>query len=335
MRGEDSDILIDLYRGAGQVPPWQGFLRRLGDRARAVLLILPEGAKPQDIQIFSSGPPNLPPDLPIASDALLRLRYQRVYAAEELAGPRAFAFARIVRVRLEGGGDAWLIVGRDSAEFSAAFTVMISGMAPHLGVAAGNYLAQSASREQTALSDRLADKVQTGVLTLNAAGLILTASPFAQQLLAKGAPLFGQIGARLGLPPLAAKILGEKLNDYQTGLDQVAVALQLAPLQVLIQPYSGADHARQNPAALVHLRLIPRPSAAGAATLAKMVQITLSEARFALKLADGLTIAEAGAAQGLTLETARNYSKQIYSKMGLRGQSDLIRFVQNSVIPLI
>jgi len=35
------------------------------------------------------------------------------------------------------------------------------------------------------------------------------------------------------------------------------------------------------------------------------------------------------------LETARNYSKQIYAKMGLRGQSDLIRFVQNSVIPLI
>lgn len=331
MRGEDSDILIDLYRGAGQVPPWQGFLRRLGDRAKAVLLILPEGMKPQDIQIFSSGAP----DLPIAPDALLRLRYQRVYAAEELAGPRAFTFARIVRVRLEGGGDAWLFVGRDSAEFSAAFTVMISGMAPHLGVAVASYLAQSQLREETALSDSLADKVQTGALTLNVAGIILTASPFARQLLVKGAPLMGQIGARLGLPPLAAKILGDKLQAYQTGRDQAAVALQLAPLQVLIQPYSGADHARQNPAALVHLRLTPRARATGAATLAKMVQITLSEARFALKLADGLTIAEAGDALGLTLETARNYSKQIYAKMGLRGQSDLIRFVQNSVIPLI
>ena len=69
--------------------------------------------------------------------------------------------------------------------------------------------------------------------------------------------------------------------------------------------------------------------------MAQLAHITPSEARFALKLAEGLTIAEAGVALGLTLETARNYSKQIYFKMDLRGQSDLIRYLQNSVIPLI
>ena len=66
-----------------------------------------------------------------------------------------------------------------------------------------------------------------------------------------------------------------------------------------------------------------------------MAHITRSEARFALKLADGLSIAEAAETLGLTLETARNYSKQIYSKMDLRGQTDLIRVLENSVIRLI
>jgi len=322
MRIEDSDVLVDLYRGAGEVPPWQGFLNRLGDRAKAVLVILPEGAKSQGFQVFPDGT-----DLPFTTDALLRMRYQRVYAAEELSGPRAFAFARILRVRV----DAWLIVGRDGAEFPAAFTLMMSGLGPHLTVAVASYLVQSQMRETAALADRMGAKFQTGVLTVNMAGIILTASAFALQLLANTETVFGQIGSKLGLPMPAAKTLSDRLQEYENRTDQGVIAVQIENLQMLIQPY----HMGRNPTALVHLRAITPSTATGAATLAQLAHITPSEARFALKLAEGLTIAEAGAALGLTLETARNYSKQIYFKMDLRGQSDLIRYLQNSIIPLI
>ena len=44
-----------------------------------------------------------------------------------------------------------------------------------------------------------------------------------------------------------------------------------------------------------------------------------------MELARGRSIAEAGAALGLTIETARNYSKRIYAKLGLRGQAELVR----------
>lgn len=328
MRTEDSDILVELYRGAGQVPPWRGLLNRLGDRAQAVLIILPEGAKPPAFQIFGAG------DLPFAAEMLMRLRYQRVYAAEELSGPRAYQFARILRVRVEGGGDAWLIVGRDGGEFAAALTAMISGIGPHLAVAVASYLALSQSRQQAALADRLADRVRTGVLTLNAAGIILTASPKAMQFLAQTQTVFGQIGGKLGLPPQAAKTLAETLQHYENGL-LGAVAVQIAPLQLLIQPYEGADYLGQNPTALLHLRAPKSQVVKVEKCLAQLAHITPSEARFALKLAEGMTIAEAGTSLGLTLETARNYSKQIYSKMDLRGQNDLIRYIENSVIPLI
>lgn len=33
---------------------------------------------------------------------------------------------------------------------------------------------------------------------------------------------------------------------------------------------------------------------------------------------------------GLTLETARNYTKRIYSQLGLRGQGELVRYVLQS-----
>lgn len=329
MRGEDSDILIDLYRGAAQVPPWQGFLKRLADRATVVLLILPEGAKSPDFSVFSRDAQGLP----FVAEALLRLRYQRVYAAEELPGARLLTFARVLRVRVEGGGDAWLIVGRDLADIPAAFALMMSGLGPHLSVAVSHYLAQCRIRDQAALSHHMAQKFQIGVLAVNAAGVILTASPFALQLLESSADVSGHIGVKLVLA--AADTFAQTLQNYHQGLDQAAVALQIPPLQMLIQPYFGTEYAGQNPTAVVHLRQTMRPMPNVAKSLAKMAQITVSEARFALKLVDGLTIAEAGDALGLTLETSRNYSKQIYSKMDLRGQSDLIRFVLNSVIPLI
>jgi DNA-binding CsgD family transcriptional regulator len=186
-------------------------------------------------------------------------------------------------------------------------------------------------REQAMLADRISAKFQTGVITLNTAGVILTASAHAVQILAMTDTVFGQIGGKLGLPMPAAKTLNDWLQDCENRTDQDAVAVQIENLQMLIQTYPTAE----NPTALVHLRDMTRPIVTGATILAQLAHITLSEARFALKLFEGLTIAEAGAALGLTLETARNYSKQIYFKMDLRGQSDLIRYLQNSVIPLI
>ena len=57
-----------------------------------------------------------------------------------------------------------------------------------------------------------------------------------------------------------------------------------------------------------------------------------SEARLALALSRGLTLTEAAADLGLTIETARNYSKKIYAKTGARGQPDLVRFILAGVL---
>jgi DNA-binding CsgD family transcriptional regulator len=45
-------------------------------------------------------------------------------------------------------------------------------------------------------------------------------------------------------------------------------------------------------------------------------------------------VADAAHALGLTLETARNYTKRIYSKLALTGQADLVRYVLTSLAPL-
>jgi DNA-binding CsgD family transcriptional regulator len=57
-----------------------------------------------------------------------------------------------------------------------------------------------------------------------------------------------------------------------------------------------------------------------------------SEARLAWMLGQATSIADAADALGLTIETARNYSKKIYAKTGARGQAELVRIILTSVL---
>ncbi len=68
--------------------------------------------------------------------------------------------------------------------------------------------------------------------------------------------------------------------------------------------------------------------------LIDVFKLTQSEARFAWSIAQGLSIAESAEKHGLTIETARNYSKKIYSKTGAKGQVDFMRRVLTSVVAL-
>ncbi len=65
-----------------------------------------------------------------------------------------------------------------------------------------------------------------------------------------------------------------------------------------------------------------------------MFKLTQSEARFAWSLAQGISIADAAHKHGLTIESARQYSKKIYAKTGAKGQVDFMRRVLTSVVAL-
>jgi len=69
--------------------------------------------------------------------------------------------------------------------------------------------------------------------------------------------------------------------------------------------------------------------------LAAFTGLTLAEARFLQQMVQGKTIAQAGAALGLTAETARYYSKQTYAKLGAANQTALLRQIDASVLRLL
>jgi DNA-binding CsgD family transcriptional regulator len=65
-----------------------------------------------------------------------------------------------------------------------------------------------------------------------------------------------------------------------------------------------------------------------------MFRLTPNEARLALALCRGMTIAEAAREYRIAVGTARNQTKAIYAKTGARGLPDLVRIIMRSVLAI-
>jgi DNA-binding CsgD family transcriptional regulator len=92
--------------------------------------------------------------------------------------------------------------------------------------------------------------------------------------------------------------------------------------------------AGDNPVAIVYLSGDRSSQADRCEQLVELFGLLPSEARLAWEMAQAIPITQAAANLGLTVETARNYSKKIYAKMGARGQAELVRIIMSSVLAI-
>lgn len=297
---DETDLLIPLFGGGGDGHArFAPFLARLLRRTRA-----DHAALVCDQETFAAGAPMAALASHLHTAAL---RPGRVYALSELAGAGdGPGDARILRLAV--AEPAWLLITR-TEECTAADAALLSALGPYVAIALRQFQAeQRAQMLETAAAAAL-ERAGTGWLLLDAEGRVTDLGPgLAQRLEAAGVRL--RTGDRLpglGAPPA----------------DQAPRAILLGAeprIEVLLLPASGAG------AALMALCRFPRTAGERADRLfAQLSGLPPREAEFAVALARGRSIAEAGAALGLTLETARSYSKQIYAKLGLRGQAELVR----------
>ena len=68
--------------------------------------------------------------------------------------------------------------------------------------------------------------------------------------------------------------------------------------------------------------------------MGELFGLTATEARLAIRLADGLSLREAAELMEVTESTVRTYSKRIFGKTGVSRQSELVRLVLKSVVQL-
>lgn len=328
------ELLVPLQEGVFEQPMWSTFLRRLkrvaGVDSAMIRLRIP-GAR-DEIDLLE-GNIRASADLPFAS-----LREGRVYSADELGEPRAGGSdMRTIRLTGSEGIEAWMaLLGSD---LDAEHSRLLTALAPYFRVSLRVLASMEREKARASLSADALARMNFGWVALDERCRVVECDPQAERFLARSGAL--RRGPYDRLTPFFPKIdrqltalVRECAADRH--LRPRAINLSRDPwVEVLVSPIHLDTLVGDSRAvAMLYLRGDRSSSADRHEQLADLFDLTPAEARLAWSLSQGLSIAEAAEQHGLTIETARYYSKKIYAKTGARGQVDLVRNILTGVLAL-
>ena len=362
-REDETELLTALHAGAVEQPLWGTFLDRLRARTNAskVTLVFRRADAPMTevTELFSGTP--APPALQgrylrelYRSDPVPyhRLRAGRVYTLAEFLEPGDLVHQnfvsdflepmgirdlRVVRIAEPGGYNAWLTIHRGDRDFGMTEGALLGALAEHMAISLRTFSAIEQERIRHGISANVMRRLNFCWFTLDAAGRVIDADEGAEELLRRSSVLRRSAQGRLfpshapaerafaeGLRALAAPGAGRPraihLSD-EPWLDMLLVPMQLRRL-------SGPRTA----VATAYVHGETQSPVDRSEQLRELFGLSRTEAGLALALSRGRRIAEAAEDLGITIETARNYSKLLYAKTGARGQADLVRLIMASVV---
>jgi len=364
---EAQDLIEPLISGLAEDPLWSTFLERLLRRARAdyasiVFRPLPFGPERNRVVHLYAGQASPPGVSQLYHDilhAIDPLPYQdmvegRVYRLGELlvSGdpahqayfdrflvPSGMKVLRMLRVAAPSGVSAWLTISRREDPFNEATEALLAGLAPYFRAALTAHVAQERERISARVASEAIRRMNFGWLTLDREGRILDADPNGARLLAGPGVLHEGRGGRLSArDPAIRREIDAALREVQADphARPRAIVLSRDPWRDMLLVAAGLASGASGPAPAVvaYVHADDWSSADRCEQLSQLFDLLPSEARLALALSRGSSIAEAAAELGLTVESARTYSKRIYAKTGARGLADLVRFIHRSVLSL-
>ena len=350
MRLDDGGLLAALHEGLFEQPLWHGFLEKFRARVGAPLVSL--AFKPVDqetiVELYAGAPMALHRlsaekhgrvPLPFG-----QMREARVYTLQELVdmvGPvqqreRAEILAKLgitsmrsVRVTEPGGMDAWLSCA-DDQEVGPAVSALLAALVPHLRIALRGFVAFNGEKSRPLATSEAFAQSHSGWLTLDVQCRIVDMAPHLEQFFQRSSVLRrGRYDRLMPASPAIDRELTRLVKSFagSGSARSKAISLSRDPLiDMLVRPVRDRPlSVLSPPVAMVYISSDRWSQADRCDHLIDLFDLLPSEARLAWAIAQGLSISEAAAHLGLTLETARGYSKQVYAKMCVRGQAELVR----------
>lgn len=357
------DLLEPLIEGIAENPPWSTFVHRLRRRVRADYASIVFRPLPHNRVIHLASGRESPPVLAqLYRDTLYKtdpmpyreLEEGKVYALpdllrfgdpahdsyyRQLLEPSGMNLLRMLRVTEAGGVSAWISVSRHKGDFRPDDDELLAALAPFLRAALRGFIALERERTSAAVANEAINRMNFGWLTLDSTGRILDADHHAEGVLSGSKLLARNRNGRLvATRPDISREIDEAVRAM-AGNPQGrprAIVLSREPwLDMLLVPsIVRTGTARPAPALVAYVHADKSSSADRVDQLGQMFDLIPCEARLALALSRGMSIAEAAVELGLTVESARTYSKRIYAKTGARGQADLVRFIHRSVLAI-
>jgi len=332
------ELLVPLHDGMFEQPMWDTFLRRLrqasGCDTAALLIRAPDSAAA--IQLVAGAEASLPQWRDLMGEAM---REARVYSGSELAGEGAALPAlRAVRLRDPSGLDAWLVLAAKE-DIPPSVGAMITALIPHLRVALRVLARLEQERARASMNAGAFSHIDFGWIALDRRCHVVDMDAQAERFLARTGTLRqGPYGRLTPAAPAMDRELTAIVKEFAGNSDARPRAVNLSQdpwIDIVVSPVRVASLSAGGKAvAMVYFRGDQNSSADRCQQLVDVFKLTQSEARFAWSLAQGISIADAAERHGLTIESARVYSKKIYSKTGARGQVDFMRRVLTSVVAL-
>ena len=239
----------------------------------------------------------------------------------------------------DGSSIVWTLADSTAADgWGSAQTRMIERLLPHIRQYVQVRQVVAGAEALGASLSGLLDNTRLGVIHLDRRGRLLEANTRARRLLRKGDGLFDQDGfLRARLPADNARLerlLGRALpvfGDRVAGSGSMTVRRPHGRprLVVHLTPVGArqADFGRQRVAALV---LVVDPASrprVDAGLMAEALGLTPSESQVAALLAAGSSVRDIAAATGRQENAVYKHLKQIYRKLGISRQADLVRLV--------
>lgn len=253
-----------------------------------------------------------------------------------------------VDINVQDGGIYGFRVTRTEADpaFSLTDIGLCERLLPHLTRALNLHVSINQNRQVHSLYRHAMGQLMVGVILLDENGLVLEANTMANAILKLGDGITvsaSRIGAvypadNRKLQQLIQKVLSQKSSPQVALVEAMSVnrTSGQAAWGLVIQSISPDQwtEGKHRPCVAVFLRDPEIKSQPPMRLAQELFQLTPAETSLAIQLANGLSLDEASEVLNIRRNTARAHLRSIFSKTGVRRQTELVRIFLNSVMLL-
>ena len=362
--------LLDLiYEAALQPEGWAAALSAIRESfdANYVSLIVRPGsgddlglivsAAGEERTIDTHNPPlqmspfhGLPPDrLVTVDDILTETDWRSLAYYRDWCAPHDVFHVMAVDIQTRDGGVYGFRItrGEDGERFSAVDRARCQVILPHLRRALNLHLEVNQDRKVNQLYSQAMAQLMVGAIVLDEHGRVLECNPMAKAIVQMNDGLTIKDGQLEASYAADNRRLQRLVRDVVDGAGKPS---KLRPIEAIsISRPSGKvswglvvqsitpdawTEGKHRPSAAVFLRDSDSKAMPPVKLAQELFQLIGAETMLAIQLANGLSLEEAAEALNIKRNTARAHLRSIFSKTGVRRQTELVRIFLNSVVLL-
>ncbi len=252
-----------------------------------------------------------------------------------------------IRTRDSGIYGFRVVRGEAGAPFAAADRVRCQMLLPHLRRALDLHLSVNRDRQVNRLYGQAMAHLMVGAIVLDEHGEVLECNPMARAIVAMNDGLVitgGRVEATYAadnrrLQRLIREVLhGAGLPTRLRPAEAISVSRPSGKVNwgLIVQSISPDQwtEGKHRPSVAIFVRDSDSKATPPVRLAQELFHLTAAETMLAIQLANGLSLEEAAEALNIRRNTARAHLRSIFSKTGVRRQTELVRIFLNSVVLL-